>query len=103
MAMRENLNLEINVEESWVHVPAWAWAGADRAPAAYAEALAAFPALANLPLRLAGCKVLGFPIGTTEFCQEFVVAKVCRGCEGRGGCKGRFEGELLEEGVMEED
>eukprot|EP00961_Rhodomonas_salina_P131414 1768665-Rhodomonas_salina.1 len=53
-SMREDLDLEINVEESWVHVPAWA--EADRAPAAYAEALEAFPALANLPLRLAGCK-----------------------------------------------
>eukprot|EP00961_Rhodomonas_salina_P226135 3057157-Rhodomonas_salina.1 len=53
-----------------------AWAEADQAQAAYAEALEAFPTLANLLLRLAGCKVLGFPIGTTAFCQEFVVAKV---------------------------
>eukprot|EP00961_Rhodomonas_salina_P050844 682692-Rhodomonas_salina.1 len=44
--MREDLDLEINVEESWEQVPAWA--EADCAPAAWAyteAALAAFPAL----------------------------------------------------------
>eukprot|EP00961_Rhodomonas_salina_P258522 3493803-Rhodomonas_salina.1 len=71
--MWEDLDLKLNVEESWVHVPAWA----DMAtkPDAYGEALGAFPSLSNLPLKQKGCKVLGFPIGTVEFCQEFVVEK----------------------------
>eukprot|EP00961_Rhodomonas_salina_P149989 2019365-Rhodomonas_salina.1 len=42
------------------------------------EALAALPTLANLPLWLAGCKVLVFPIGTTACCQDLVVAKVAK-------------------------
>eukprot|EP00961_Rhodomonas_salina_P148294 1996236-Rhodomonas_salina.3 len=58
---------------SWIHAPAWAHLPA--APACFASTLASFPSLPDLPVALEGAKVLGVPLGTDRFCEEFLLAK----------------------------
>eukprot|EP00961_Rhodomonas_salina_P048059 645330-Rhodomonas_salina.2 len=58
--MWEDLNLKLNVEESWVHV--LAWADIATKPDAYGEALREFPSLSNLPLKQKGAKCWASPL-----------------------------------------
>eukprot|EP00961_Rhodomonas_salina_P202077 2725608-Rhodomonas_salina.2 len=74
--MWQDLYLEVNTLESWLHNPAWARLGA--APDTLGHALQSFDNLCYLQLKQAGVKVtvLGLLLSTDEWCTAFVAAKV---------------------------
>lgn len=74
--LKADLDLDVNLAQSWVHAPAWAHLPA--APASYAPTLASFPNLPDLPVALEGAKVLGLPVGSDHFCKEFLVSKAAK-------------------------
>ena len=64
-AMSEDLDLDIQLNSSWVHVPAWAHMTST--PDIYDDILAKFPSLRGLPVQLNGAKVLGCPLGSPAY------------------------------------
>eukprot|EP00961_Rhodomonas_salina_P245399 3315524-Rhodomonas_salina.1 len=63
--MSEDLDLNIQLNSSWVHVPAWAHMTST--PDIYDDILAKFPSLRGLPVQLNGAKVLGCPLGSPAY------------------------------------
>ena len=74
-AMRADLDLEVNLDSSWIFVPEWLGAGISTLPPEYA---ALFPTLAHLPVVQEGVKILGVPTGTDAFVAEFLSAKAAK-------------------------
>lgn len=71
-AMRADLDLEVNLDSSWIFVPEWLGAGISTLPPEYA---ALFPTLAHLPVVQEGVKILGVPTGTDAFVADFLEKK----------------------------
>eukprot|EP00961_Rhodomonas_salina_P054102 726562-Rhodomonas_salina.1 len=61
--MEGDLDLEINLGESWVH--SQAWVHHTHTPPTYTALLSTHPTLAPLELRIPGTRILGTPIGST--------------------------------------
>eukprot|EP00961_Rhodomonas_salina_P110867 1491966-Rhodomonas_salina.2 len=66
----EDLNLNIQLASSWVHIQVTVWAHMTSTPdIIYTDILAKFPALQGLPVQLNSAKVLGCPLGLPAYCR----------------------------------